>query len=73
MEYLKTLELQHFEFWSGAKTHDFTFNELKTLDDILSDMLNSPTETQINDLFWFEEEFLCELLDIDFNEYLNRL
>jgi hypothetical protein len=31
------------------------------------------TETEINDMFWFEEEFLCECLGIDFEEdYLNR-
>jgi len=31
-----------------------------------------PTETDINDLFWFESELLCEWLGIDFNEYENR-
>ncbi len=31
------------------------------------------TDTEINDLFWFEEETLCEWIGIDFEEdYLNR-
>ena len=30
-------------------------------------------ETEVNDLFWFEEEFLCELIGVDYEEdYLNR-
>jgi len=33
----------------------------------------SATETDINDLFWFENEMLCEWLGIDYEEdYLAR-
>lgn len=69
------LNLQTFEFWSGAKDHSFTHGELKELEFILEDLFHEqqPTETQINDLFWFEEEMLCEWLGIDFEEdYSNR-
>ena len=74
MNYTKELNLTEFEFWSGAKQHCFTYTELSKIECSLEDIFhdNTPTETQINDLFWFEEEFLCESIGIDFNEYENR-
>jgi len=74
MEYTKQLNLTEFKFWSGAKQHEFTYNELKQLEYIIEDLFHEkpPTETDINDLFWFEEEFLCNSIGINFNEYLNR-
>lgn len=73
MQVTSELNLQTFEFWSGAKQHDFTHGELKELEFALEDIYpEGATETQINDLFWFEEEFLCECIGIDYNEYLNR-
>ena len=74
MNYTKELNLVNFEFWSGAKQHEFTRNELKELEYILEDLYHEkpPTETDINDLFWFEEEILCEWLNLDYKEYLNR-
>jgi hypothetical protein len=74
MQYTKELNLTEFKFWSGAKQHEFTYNELKQLEFILEDLYHEkpPTETDINDLFWFESELLCEWLGIDFNEYENR-
>ncbi len=74
MNYRKELDLTEFKFWSGAKQNKFAYNELKKLDYILDDFFHdkAPTETDINDLFWFEEKLLCEWLGIDFNQYENR-
>ena len=74
MEYTKQLNLTEFDFWSGAKQHEFTYNELKELEYTIEDLFHEkpPTETEINDLFWFEEEVLCSFIGINFNEYLNR-
>lgn len=74
MKITKELNLTDFKFWSGAKNHDFTYNELKEIEYILEDLYfdNLPTETDINDLFWFEEETICEWLNLDYNKYLNR-
>jgi hypothetical protein len=74
MKYLKELSLVDFEFWSGAKQHKFTYSELKELEYSIEDLFynESATETQINDLFWFEDEMLCEWLNLDYDEYLNR-
>ena len=74
MKITTELDLQNFEFWSGAKDHKFTYSELKDLEFQLEDLFHEgATETQINDLFWFEEEMLCDWLGIEFEEdYLNR-
>ena len=74
MQYTKELDLTTFEFWSGAKEHSFTRDELGQIEFILEDLFyeKAPTETQINDMFWFEEEALCEWAGIDYNEYLER-
>ena len=73
MQILTETSLRNFKFWSGAKDHRFTLSELDQLEDILSDIEQPLEATHINDYFWFEEELLCEWLNIDFNEdYLNR-
>ena len=74
MQYTKDLNLTSFKFWSGAKQHEFTYSELKEIEFCLEDLYHEkqPTETDINDLFWFEETFLCECIGLDVNEYLDR-
>jgi hypothetical protein len=74
MKISKELALTNFDFWSGAKDHSFTYSELKEIEVQLEDLYpDGCEETEINDLFWFEEEFLCECIGVDFNEdYLNR-
>ena len=74
MKVLKELNLASFDFWSCAKDHKFTFSELEELENQFEDIFceEIPTETDINDMFWFEEELLCEWIGINFNEYLKR-
>lgn len=73
MEVSRELNLTTFEFWCGAKDHEFTYTELKEIEYILDDLYpDGMTETQVNDLFWFESEFLCESIGIDYEEYLER-
>ena len=74
MIYTKDLDLVNFRFWSGAEQHEFTYSELKEIEFCLEDLYHQkpPTETEINDLFWFEEEFLCESIGLDFEEYEDR-
>ena len=73
MRVFTELNLTNFEFWSGAKQHKFSYNELRDLEYHFDDIYtNGLSETQVNDLFWFEEEFLCECLDLDIGEYLER-
>ena len=74
MKITTELNLTTFNFWSGAKDHSFTYSELKEIEQLLEDIFpDGATETQINDLFWFEEETLCEWMQINFEvDYLNR-
>ena len=74
MKITSELSLTAFDFWAGAKDHKFTYSELEQIQSILEDLHpDGMTDTQINDLFWFEEEDLCEWVSVDFEEdYLNR-
>ncbi len=73
MTITKELDLTDFNFWSGAKDHSFTYNELKDIEDQLEEIYpDGMTETDVNDLFWFEDESLCEWLGLDYEEYLER-
>lgn len=65
MTYTKDESLTNFEFWSGAadRAKLLTYSELEQLDNIVPDLFaDTPTETQINDLFWFDFETICEML-----------
>ena len=74
MQFKTEKNLTEFNFWSGAKNHEFNYNELNELEHSISELFTeTPTETKINDLFWFEDKLLCELIGIDYeNDYLNR-
>ena len=74
MRIYKELDLTSFEFWAGAKDHNFTYSELISLNDTLEDVFSdsTPSETDINDLFWFETDFLCECIGVDVEEYEKR-
>lgn len=70
------LDLTRFEFWSGAKhlAEALTIQELEQIAFCLEDIYHHkiPTETEINDLFWFEENFICELIGTTPEEVLER-
>jgi hypothetical protein len=67
------INLTNFDFWAGAKNHSFTYNELQEiqfqLEEIYPDGID---ETHLNDLFWFEDEFLCDLIGLKYKKYLKR-
>ena len=63
------LSLRNFEAWSGAKDtkqlildnnkeDDFEF----MMEDLYPDGI---TDTQLNDILWFETDWICETLGID--------
>lgn len=57
--------LRDFGFWSGAKdtVSYLTTDELDTIENLLEDAYpNGMTETQINDLFWFDTDVIAEWL-----------
>ena len=69
MQYLVNERLRDFKFWGGAAYNvaTLTLAQLDELEDIIPDMYESDTltETQINDLFWFDFDLICEWLGID--------
>lgn len=76
MIYTVEKPLSQFEFWSGAKdtAAHFTEEQLNQLDDILSDAVpdENYTEDYINNLFWFENDYIASLLGFDNFEALVR-
>ena len=76
MRITSELNLVNFEFWAGAK--DFadrlTYNEVRDIECILEDIFCNkiPSDTEINDLFWFDDELICEWLNLDIETIYNR-
>ena len=63
--------LCNFQFWSGAKefAETLTDKQFDQVETILEDLYpEGMTDTQINDLFWFEEETIREWLDLPTEE-----
>jgi len=75
MTITKEIRLTQFEFWSGAKqfAEQLTYSELNQLEGYIEDFfIDGLTETDINDLFWFEDEQVCEWLGLDIDEVYKR-
>jgi hypothetical protein len=72
----KDKRLRDFDFWSGAKdTVDYlTSDDLDTIEDMLEDAYpDGMTETQLNDLFWFDTDVIAEWLGYDdFESLINE-
>jgi len=71
MKIIKEESLTNFEFWSGAKDNvkELTFEELEKIEEELNEIYpEGMEETQINDLFWFDFGYICELIGIEYDE-----
>lgn len=58
-----------FEFWAGAKDfrEQLTPEELDIIEEQLEDIYpEGMTETELNDIFWFDPEFVCDLLGYEY-------
>ena len=76
MKIYKEENLCNFEFWSGAKDRAarLTFEQLEQVESILEDSWpEGMEETEINDLFWFDFDTVCEWLDIPGENELDEL
>lgn len=67
--------LRNFQFWGGGAdtANCLTYEQLDIIEEILSDIyVVGITETQLNDLFWFNEDIIAEWLNYtDFEELRN--
>ena len=69
------IELRGFEFWSGARAtaYALTWEQLDEVESILEELYpDGMTETELNDLFWFDDDYIAELLGFDDFEALER-
>ena len=68
MKLYKELDLTRFEPWSGAvDTYNTIYNagKLDELESLLEDLYpDGIEETQLNDLLWFDDEWVLESLGI---------
>lgn len=62
--------LRNFEFWSGAKSNAemMTCEELDSVENELEALYpEGMTDTEINDLFWFDFDYVCELIGLEYD------
>lgn len=69
MKIVREISLSDFEFWGGAKetakyltTEDFDTIEQSLEDEVAASGEYPYTETQLNDLFCFEEDYIAQIL-----------
>lgn len=58
--------LYEFKFWCGAKATAslLTQDEMELIDDLLNDAYpDGLTSTEINDIFWFDTDWIAEVLN----------
>ena len=75
MKIYREESLSGFEFWSGAKdfAEKLTDNEFDQIEDNLTELYpDGMDETELNDLFRFEPETVCEWLGLDYDEVMER-
>ena len=57
--------LRNFEFWSGARdtANELTGRELDRIESELESLYpDGMDETDVNDIFWFEQDWIAEML-----------
>lgn len=71
MTIIQEISLKDFDFWGNAAEtrKKLTDNELEEIESILESIEPPPTDTQLNDLFAFDTETICEWLGISEKEW----
>ena len=75
MRIIYNQSFKNFQFWSGAKefAERLTWEELIEIENQLEELYPSGlTETELNDLFWFDAEFICDLIGQTEEDIYNR-
>ena len=69
--------LSNFKFWSGAivNAEEFTLEELDQITIKLEAVEdeNGYSETEINDLMWFEPEYLASLIGLEWDSKAGKV
>lgn len=73
MKVIKELSLSNFDFWGGAKDRAqmLTIDELDEIERQLEDVYpEGMDETQINDIFWFDFDWVAQMIGYEDEEDL---
>ena len=78
MKIYRDENLSNFEFWSGAisNAEEFTLEELDRIGEELEALDcegDGYDETQINDLMWFEPEYLASLIGLEWDSKTGKI
>ena len=77
MKIYREESLSNFKFWSGAilNAEEFTLEELDQITAALESLDNGDgyDETQINDLMWFEPEYLASLIGLEWDSKAGKV
>lgn len=63
--------LASFDFWSGGRDRAMmlTYEEMEEVEMALEDLYpDGMTDTELNDLFWFDFNFVCECIGLEYDE-----
>lgn len=78
MKVIEYINLADFEFWGGAsdRVENLTASDFDTIETALEDIYPEGMDrTQINDIFWFDFDYIAQILgyesEEDFNEQRN--
>ena len=76
MKIIMEKSLHDFDFWSGAvfTARHLDYDDFNQIESILEyEYIDGITETELNDLFWFEEDTIAQWLGYaDFEELMKR-
>ena len=75
MKVTRDISLKDFDFWSGAKdtVNQLSDSELATIESVLEDEYpDGIDETTLNDIFWFEDEFISDIIGRNIYESVSR-
>ena len=78
MKIYRDESLSNFEFWSGAisNAEEFTLEELDRIGaelEALDCESDGYDETHINDLMWFEPEYLASLIGLEWDSETGKI
>lgn len=76
MKIYRDESLSNFEFWSGAisNAEEFTLEELDRIGEELEvENPDGMDETEINDLMWFEPEYLANLIGLEWDSETGKI
>lgn len=72
MKIVTDMYLEDFEFWGGAKAlaELLTNDEMDAIEEYLEDTYEELTATELNDIFWFGDDEIANVLGYEDEEQM---